>query len=171
MDHDVKSAAGPAGVAPPSRRSLHLRTRSVILGAVGASGLLAFYAAVLSLSSGLGHVADQAAADWYWLTLIVAGFGTQVALFSELRRRAGEHHAAMAGAGVGAGASAFGMVACCAHHLADLLPLVAAGTVAATVVSVRVPLMIVAIVVNAVAIVVTARRLLQVPPVSHEVHE
>ena len=51
------------------------------------------------------------------------------------------------------------MVACCAHHLADLVPLVGATGVAAFLLDWRVPLMLTGIAVNVVAVAVAARRL------------
>ncbi len=42
---------------------------------------------------------------------------------AELRQRRRSAHLATAATGGGAGASAVGMLACCAHHLTDLAPL------------------------------------------------
>lgn len=96
--------------------------------------------------------------DWWLLAPIVVGFGIQVALTVELRHR---HRAAhlLATTGTATGASTVGMVACCAHHLADLLPVIGATGVAATLFDWRVPIMLAGIVINAVAITVAARRL------------
>jgi hypothetical protein len=60
---------------------------------------------------------------------------------------------------VGAGASTAGMIACCAHHLAELLPVIGAASAAGFLTDYRIPFMLVGITINAVAVVLVARRL------------
>lgn len=134
--------------------------RSLVWGAAASAGLAVFYAAVVGVASGsIDHLLDQARRDWYLLAPIVIGFGTQVALTVELRVRHRLSHGALAAGGTGTGASAVGMVACCAHHLADLLPVLGATGAAGVLLSWRVPLMLAGIAVNALGITATARRL------------
>lgn len=137
-----------------------MTTRSLRWGALAAGGLVAFYATVLVASAGWAHLGAQARQDWWLLAPIVMGMGTQVALAVELRSR---HRAAhiVATAGTSAGASTVGMVACCAHHLAELLPAIGATSVAAALFDWRVPIMLAGIAINAVVITVAARRLRQ----------
>lgn len=135
-----------------------MNARSLRWGLVAASALAAFYVTVLAAASGWEHLRDQARQDWWLLALIMVGFGTQVALTAELRHRHRAHHLA-ASTGAGAGASTLGMVACCAHHLADLLPVVGATGIAAFLFDWRVPFMLVGIAVNAATVTVSARRL------------
>jgi hypothetical protein len=52
-----------------------------------------------------------------------------------------------------------GMVACCAHHLAELAPLAGATGMAVFLYDWRVPFMLVGLGVNAVAITIAIRRL------------
>lgn len=128
-------------------------------GVLAAAGLLAFYGMVIAVASSIGHLRAQLALDWPWVTAIVVGFGSQVALLVTLRERQ-RARAAAAAAGTGAGASVVGMLACCAHHLAEIAPLVGVNLVATFLASYRVPIMAVGIAVNAVAIAVTVRKLL-----------
>jgi CHASE2 domain-containing sensor protein len=124
----------------------------------GASGaLVAFYVTVLWASGGREHLADQARTDWWLLVPIIVAFGVQVALTVELRHRHRTHLAATTGAGTGA--SAVGMVACCAHHLVDLIPLLGAAGVAGFLFDWRIPLMAAGLAVNLVAVAVAVRRL------------
>ncbi len=97
-----------------------IANRSIFWGAVGAAGMTAFYVTILAVAAGSRHLMEQASADWLWLALIIPGFGIQVALLTELRSHS---RAGLASAGVGSASSAAGMVACCAHHLAELLPM------------------------------------------------
>lgn len=132
---------------------------------VAASALLAVgYVAVVSLASGSWeHMVAQAGQDWPYLVLIVAGFGVQVALFSALRR-ARRSHGLAASSAAGGTASVVGMVACCAHHLADLLPFLAATGAAAFLTSYRVGFMAAGIAVTFAGIALAGWRL-------HRIHQ
>jgi hypothetical protein len=104
---------------------------SVFVGALAASALVALYLSLITLAQGPDHAIYQLRADFPFVGAVALGFGIQVGLFAELRathsrsRRSGAMTAASAGAGGAA------MLACCAHHLVDVLPLV--GLSAATV--------------------------------------
>ncbi len=141
-----------------------MSTNALRAGVLAAASLGLFYVLVVAGFGGIAHLGQQAADDWPWLVLILAGFGTQVALFVELRRRHRLHDVAMKTAtGGGAGASAVGMVACCAHHVADLAPIIGVSGVAVFLSDYRVPIMLVGIAVNALGIVLAVWRLHQVP--------
>ena len=154
--------------APSSATGMAVGRRSMAWGIVASAGMAVFYALVVGLASGsVDHLLDQARRDWYLLAAIVAGFGIQVALVVELRRRHRLSHGALAAGGTGTGASAVGMVACCAHHLADLLPVLGVTGAAAFLLDWRVPFMLAGIAVNALGIAAAARRLARAgsPPV------
>lgn len=126
--------------------------------------MAAFYALVVgSLSGSLNHLLDQVASDWYLLLPIVVGFGIQVALMVELRRRHRTHRGVATSGAAGAGASTFGMVACCAHHVADLAPFVGATAAATFLYDYRLPFMLAGLGVNSVGIAIAARRLRRLP--------
>ena len=133
--------------------------RSIRIGALGAGALAAFYIAVIGWASGVDHLASQAAADWPYLTISIAGFATQLTLLAELRYRRRARHLEQAAGGAGAGASAVGMVACCAHHLADLVPIIGVSGAAAFLTDWRTEFMLAGIAINAVGVTVAARRL------------
>lgn len=148
-------------IDPPMRRS----ARS---GLLAAAAMAAFYAAVVAGASGsLGHLADQVRTDWYLLAPIIAGFGAQVGLVAELRRRHRLVRDAAVAGGAGAGGSTVGMIACCAHHLADLAPFVALTGVSTFLVTYRVAFMAVGLAVTAAGIMVAARRLRHLPATVH----
>ena len=134
-----------------------MNRRSAGWGAGAAGALAGFYVAVLASSGGWEHLVDQARTDWWLLAPIVLAFGTQVALSVELRHRHRAHHLATTGAGTGA--SAVGMVACCAHHLVDLVPLLGAAGIAGFLFDWRIPLMVAGLGINLAAVAVAVRRL------------
>jgi hypothetical protein len=135
---------------------------AVRAGIVGAAVLGLFYALVVGFAGGLGHLAQQTVEDWPWLVLILAGFGAQIGLFVELRRRKRLHADVRAAAGGGAGASAVGMVACCAHHIADLAPIIGASGAAVFLTEYRTPIMAAGVAINALGVFLAARRLRRV---------
>jgi hypothetical protein len=138
--------------------------RSFRSGALASAALALFYVIVVAGASGSwDHLTDQTRQDWYYLVPIVAGFGVQVALIAELRRRHRLQQAVAAAGGAGAGASTVGMVACCAHHIADLAPFIGATGAAAFLTDYRVPFMVFGIGVNAVGVTIAARRLWRTP--------
>jgi hypothetical protein len=140
------------------------RLPSPAAGAAASAAMALFYVIVVVGASGsVDHLTDQVGADWYLLLPIVAGFGVQVGLLVELRRRQRMNREVAAAGAAGAGASTVGMVACCAHHIADLLPLVGATAAATFLYDYRLPFMLVGVGLNAIAITVAIRRLRKTP--------
>ena len=141
-----------------------MSARSVRTAAIATVLLALFYVGVVWAASGsFQHVVDQAGRDWYYLALIVSGFGIQVALVSELRRRHRLQHSAALAGGAGIGSSSAGMVACCAHHIAELAPFIGATGAATFLIEYRIPFMIVGIGINAIGVAVAAHRLHHTP--------
>ena len=149
------------GATGPNR--IVISRRSLEWGVTAAAGLSLFYVFVVGFASGsVDHLVDQSRRDWYFLALIIGGFGTQVALVVELRRRRRLSRSALAAGGGSTGASGIGMVACCAHHIADLLPLLGATGAAAFLLDLRIPFMVGGIAVNALGIAASIRELRRV---------
>jgi hypothetical protein len=146
-------------LARPRLPSLPIGPRSIVAGLVGAAGLLGIYLGIISLAQGVEHALAQFAADAPFVGLIAAGFGTQIALFADLRAVDRHHRAAAAVTAAGTGTSAAAMLACCAHHLVDLLPLVGLSAAAVFLDAYKTPLFLVGISMNVIGIVLIARQL------------
>jgi hypothetical protein len=144
-------------------RALHpmvpIGARSVAAGFMGAAALLGVYLGIISLAQGVEHAFAQLATDAIFVGLIAAGFGTQVALFVELRTLDRRHRASAAVTAAGTGTSAAAMLACCAHHLVEVLPIVGLSAAAVFLNAYKTPLFLVGIGMNGVGIVVIARQL------------
>ncbi len=140
-----------------------MNRRSVTWGVLAAAVLAAFYTTVLAGSAGWRHLGDTLGRDWFLVLPLTLGFGIQVAILVEVRRRHKAAHAVTAVAGAGAGTSAVGMVACCAHHLADLVPLVGLSGAATFLTAQQRTLMWVAVVMTAAGVVLASRQLRRVP--------
>lgn len=146
-------------IARPLRPSLPIAPRSIAIGLVGAGALLGLYLGIISLAQGVDHALEQLAADGLFVGLIAVGFGTQIALFAELRTVDRLHRASAAVTAAGTGTSTAAMLACCAHHLVDLLPLVGLSAAAVFLNAYKTPLFLVGIGMNGIGIVVIARQL------------
>ncbi len=129
--------------------------RSVGWGLAGAWLLLLFYWLVLSLANSLDHAVEQWRQWWYWIVLLVVGFGSQAGLYSYIRyglreRKAGGVSGEVAAAG---GVSAGSMVACCAHHVADALPILGLSAVAVFLTEYQLFFIVVGVVSNAIGVI------------------
>ncbi len=140
-------------------RPVHrVRIGSVIAGAAGAAFLPALYLGLISLAQGPGHAFDQLRADLPYVLAIAVGFGTQVGLFVELRAIHARQRASGALTAASAGAGSAAMLACCAHHLVDVLPLVGLSAAAVFLADYRTPLIAISLGLNVLGIVVMGRR-------------
>ena len=147
------------GLTGALSRPRSLPGRTIAVGALAALALLATDLGIISLAQGPGHAVDQLASDARFVGLISAGFGTQIALFVELRRIDRRHRAGAAVTAASTGTSGAAMLACCAHHVVDLLPLVGLSAAAVFLDAYRTPLLLLGLAMNALGIVVIGRQL------------
>ncbi len=133
---------------------------SLVAGATGTAGLVVLYVALISLAQGPGHAVDQLRADLPFVLAIAIGFGTQVGLFVELRAIHSRQRASGALTLASAGAGTAAMLACCAHHLVDVLPLVGLSAATVFLADYRTPLLAISLGMNALGIVVIGRQLI-----------
>ncbi len=143
---------------------------SVAFGMLGALALVGLYLAIVTWAQGPDHALELLWGDRVFVALIGAGFGTQIGLFTYLRllqRALARGSVALAGAGTAT--SSISMVACCAHHLADLLPIVGLSGLAVFLVELRTPLMLFGLATNALGIAVLLRELRRVTAGYHVV--
>ncbi len=103
-----------------------------IFGALGLLGMTVFYYGLLAATTGdYLHPFFFFGEKWYFLAPLFLGFGWQMLLFQQLRIVTHENSLKMAGASVGTSGAA--MAACCAHHLAEIFPLLGLAGAAAVV--------------------------------------
>ncbi len=90
--------------------------RESVYGALASLSLTVIYFLIVSLAQGFEHALQSFLSLWYLMLPLVLGFGFQIYLFFYLRAAAS---ATVASGGVSTGS----MAACCAHHIADVLPI------------------------------------------------
>ena len=136
-----------------------LLLRPLAFGLLGVLGLLAFYLGIITLAQGWGHAIQQLADDRWFVGVIVSGFGAQLGLYAYLK---GLHaQAAAGGVAASTGTSATAMLACCAHHLADVLPIIGLSGAAVFLNAYKTPLLWLGIVMNFAGIVYLLRKIYQ----------
>lgn len=101
---------------------MRAKLHPLLFGMAGLLCMVAFYAFLLAITTGDPiHPAIFFVEKWYLLSPLFLGFGFQMFLFQKMRIAL--HTANLRMAGASAGTSGVAMVACCAHHLADILPI------------------------------------------------
>lgn len=130
-------------------------TRRIVLplsaGLLGMAALMAVYVGIVSLAESPARALELFWEDKFLVVPIMLGFGTQVGLYTLLKKglylpTAGP--AAGATTAASGGISTMAMVACCAHRVADLLPLLGLTAAAAFLANWKIPFLIVGLISN-----------------------
>ena len=123
---------------------------------LGTALIAAFYFGILTWAQGWDYASTQFARDRAYILPIVIGFGIQTALYSILRFRlfipvtsTGHTGALM---GTSGGTSATAMVACCIHHVTDVLPVLGLSAAASFLTRYQRPFMLIGLAMNLIGI-------------------
>ena len=125
MKRARKSTLNQDVVIKMNEREKHLVFKPALWGISGSMVLLGIYFLIVSLANSFQHALQEFFRIWYWIALLVLGFGIQLGLyiyargFIKLRELIGVSGNIATTGGISTGS----MVACCAHHLSDFLPL------------------------------------------------
>lgn len=136
----------------PRRRSLSAQVWPVAVGVAAAIFLLAVYLGLVALTSrSWTHALNLLAADRWFVGPLIAGFGVQGGLYTHLRRNLHARRGGVVTTSSG-GVSTASMIACCAHHVTDVAPLLGLSGAAIFLAEYKVPFMIVGLVTNTIGI-------------------
>ncbi len=128
---------------------MHRSRKPVFVGLLGALGLSAIYVGILSVAESFQHAVSQFVSMWPWISLLVVGFGTQLGLYVHMRvQLKARNKKATAEVAATGGVSAAAMIACCAHHLVDLLPILGFSAAAVFLTEYQIPFIVLGIVSN-----------------------
>ncbi len=122
----------------------------------GSAFIASFYIGILTWAQGWDYASSQFVRDRWYVIPILLGFGVQAALYSILRFRlfvpitSTGHAGSMMGASGGTSATA--MVACCIHHVTDVLPILGLSAAASFLTRYQRPFMLVGLAMNLIGI-------------------
>jgi copper chaperone CopZ len=128
--------------------------KPLLFGLVGMAGLMLLYLGLVSLAEGWTHAVELLLEDAWIVGPIMLGFGVQMGLYGYLRGIQAAIRGAGAMAGAGGGTSTVAMAACCAHHVADVMPLLGLSAGAAFLAEYRIPFMVFGLMTNLIGIAV-----------------
>ncbi len=94
-----------------------------IIGIIASFALIGLYFLIMMLLAPFNLVLLQFKEMWYWILLLAIGFGIQIGMFTFVRTYVKNNSATKTVAATGT-MSTGSMIACCAHHLTDVLPLI-----------------------------------------------
>lgn len=143
---------------------MNFSTKRIVLpvgvGVIGMALLMAVYLGLVSLAESPTRALELFWEDKAFVIPIMLGFGTQVGLYTLLKT--GLYlpaHGPAGGATTAAsgGISTAAMVACCAHRVADVLPLVGLSAAAAFLAAWKIPFLVVGLISNLIGIAVMLR--------------
>ena len=123
---------------------------------IGSAFIASFYIGILTWAQGWDYASSQFARDRWYVIPIIVGFGIQAALYTVLRLRlfipitSTGHAGSMMGASGGTSATA--MVACCIHHVTDVLPILGLSAAASFLTRYQRPFMLVGLAMNLIGI-------------------
>lgn len=137
-----------------STQSLILFVRGFVLGVIGISS---FYFLLLFLvTKDIYHPINQLSQYQPWMGLLVVGFGVQMGLFwlmrNGVRFNISERSDANLAAGTSSSVSGLAMVACCAHHATDILPILGLSATAIFLSQYQLQFLIIGVISNVFAI-------------------
>ena len=128
-------------------------------GVASAVLLVGLYLGLVTWAQDWSHARDLLWGDRYFVGSIALGFAIQAGLYVHLRQVVRRRRLAgpTAVTAAGTGASSVAMVACCAHHVADTLPLLGLSGLAVFLADYRIPIMALGIGVNVIGVAVMLR--------------
>jgi len=123
---------------------------------LGSAFISSFYLGILTWLQGWDYASSQFLRDRWYVIPIILGFGVQASLYSILRFRLFVPVTSMHGTGTMMGASggtsATAMVACCIHHVTDVLPILGLSAAASFLTRYQRPFMLVGLAMNLIGI-------------------
>ncbi|MBI5935764.1 MAG: hypothetical protein HY867_18830 [Chloroflexi bacterium] len=123
---------------------------------LGSAFIASFYIGILTWAQGWDYASSQFVRDRWYVVPIILGFGVQATLYSILRFRlfipvtSTGHAGSMMGASGGTSATA--MIACCIHHVTDVLPILGLSAAASFLTRYQRPFMLVGLAMNLIGI-------------------
>lgn len=132
--------------------------KSVIWGIIASVALLLLYAAVMTILSRTWIAAiEQFKALWWLMIPLAAGFGIQVGLYVRLSSiMKNKSKGSLAAGGTTA---SLGMLACCLHHVTEILPFIGLSALSILLIRYQVQVLLGSLLINLAGIYLMLNRL------------
>ena len=108
-------------------KRIRIISQATTMGVLATAGLLGFYFLILSSVSDWAFTVDQFVTFRYYIVSLATGFGIQIGLFTYLRSAIESHCSSGKVVAVSGTTSTVAMISCCAHYLANILPVIGAA--------------------------------------------
>jgi hypothetical protein len=129
--------------------------KPIIVGSIASLALLSTYFIILTIAGSIEYATRQFLDIWYWILILVLGFGGQVGLFvyikNAIREKTTKLNAEIATTG---GITTGSMIACCAHHVTDVLPIIGLSAAAIFLIRYQIPVIILGIFSNLIGLTI-----------------
>lgn len=129
-----------------------MKSKPLTNGLIASISLSAIYFLFLLLIGGFEHAAGFITSLWYWLAIIIAGFGLQFGLYTYIRQRI-KSRAATVEVSTSMGVSTGSMVACCLHLVVNLLPIVGISALTIILTTYQIPFILIGVFSNIIGAV------------------
>ena len=105
--------------------------KPLFFGILGSVLLLGLYFIIVSLANSFQHALQEFQRMWYWMLLLVIGFGVQIGLMSYIREvmKAKKSFTSTKKVVATGSISTASMISCCAHHITDIIPILGVSAV------------------------------------------
>ena len=133
--------------------------RSIFVGTVSLIGLVLLYFVSAGLLQSWSHAAELLKKDYLFVGAISIGFGAQIGIYSYVRnvKKMVPTGKISTLAASGTGTSSVSMLACCLHHIGDVLPLAGLSGVSLFFEKYRYPIMSIGLGLNVLTIILMIR--------------
>ena len=129
-----------------------MKSKPLTNGLIASISLSGIYFLFLLLIGGFDHAAGFITSLWYWLAIIIAGFGLQFGLYTYIRQRI-KSRAATVEVSTSMGVSTGSMVACCLHLAVNLLPIVGLSALTIILTTYQIPIILIGVFSNIIGAV------------------
>lgn len=130
-----------------------LKVKSFLWGVLASLSMTVFYLGVMFLTMpSASEVWYNFSQFWYLIAGIIIGFGVQIGLWIYLKNYHKYHHLSGVLPGASGAMSGGAMVACCAHHLAEVLPILGLSGAAIFLANYQRPFLIIGLSINLLGI-------------------
>lgn len=139
----------------------HNIVKSVLYGILATAILLGIYFIVLTFVSGWGFAQNQFGLYWYFITSLAVGFGFQIGLYEYLKALVHRGQGASKVIGVSGVTSTTSMISCCAHYLANVIPILGVTGLTTFVTQYQIKIFWVGLVFNILGIVFMSNKIIK----------